>query len=247
MTNNGIHEDDFPECLAPEWLASTGESQCSYHSDRIQNLLIAIPPKGTRIGKHCATLLSGFGFRRSGKHLYRPHCPDCKQCVSVRVSVNDFVADRTMKRCLRKNSDLRMKLLEPEFVREHYELLRKYLRVRHGSYESCTNEQEYKIYYLDTAGQTQFFEYRDANNKLIMVAITDIFKDGLSSVYTFYDPDEMERSPGTLSILRQIEETKKRALPYLYLGYYIEDVPNMTYKQRFQPLQKYVDENWRNY
>lgn len=249
MSDLTKENEDLPECLAPEWLGSTGEFTCSYDKCRTECLLVAIPSPGTRIGKQCATLLSSFGFRRSGVNLYRPHCPGCDKCISVRLRVDDFKPNRTFNKYLKKNADLSMTVTAPANTAEYLQLLKTYLSVRHKSdeEEEETTKDDFQKYYVNTVGETEFFEYRDKSGKLVMVSITDIFSDGFSAVYTFYDPAEMKRSPGTYAILRQIEETKKRGLPYLYLGFWIDDVPNMSYKTKFQPLEVFVQEQWKEF
>ncbi len=238
---------ELPECSAPEYLGTTIEFPCSYNPQRTECLLVAIPPKGTRFGKYCFTVLSQFGFRRSGTQLYRPYCPGCQKCVSVRLRVHEFKLDRTFNRCLKKNSDLQLTIVKPANTPEYVKLLIKYLSNRHPDDEEPPTEETFQKYYVDSVGETEFFEYRDRYGKLVIVSIVDVFHDGLSAVYTFYDPDELKRSPGTYGILRQIEETKKRGLPYLYLGFWIEDVPNMSYKTRFQPLEFFELEEWKEF
>ena len=154
MSDLTKENEDLPECLAPEWLGSTGEFTCSYDKCRTECLLVAIPSSGTRIGKQCATLLSSFGFRRSGVNLYRPHCPGCDKCISVRLRVDDFKLNRTFNKCLKKNADLSMTVTAPANTAEYLQLLKTYLSVRHKSdeEEEETTKDDFQKYYVNTVG-----------------------------------------------------------------------------------------------
>lgn len=236
--------EDLAEALCIDKLLVTEPKPCSYIPGQVEMFLIPSPPEGTRIGIDCATILSRSGFRRNGTYYYRPHCPMCNACISVRLKVKEFKPDRTMRRVARFNENLRYKAVDTEFSEEHFELFKRYLNGRHpGGTMSQMTEQDYIDSILTTEASSCLLEYRDENSELVMVSLVDIFKDGVSAAYTFFDPSRKRNSLGTFGILCQIEAVKKIGLPYLYLGYWIRECKNMAYKSRFQPLEVLADEN----
>lgn len=190
------------------------------------------------------SLLSQHGFRRSGDHVYRPKCPECAACVPVRIPVRDFLPRRMHRRTLRRNEDISITIREPVFQQEHFRLYERYLAARHagGSMEN-PDPDGYLEFLTSSWSETQFCELR-AGSQLMAVAVIDRLEDGLSAVYTFFDPDLPERSLGRYAILRQIELARAEGLDWLYLGYWIEDCRKMAYKTEFEPLEYYVDGQW---
>lgn len=185
-----------------------------------------------------------FGFRRSGGYLYRPHCPSCNQCVSVRVPVGQFHLSRNDKRTLKINQDLHLRSVKGKFFEEHYELYRKYINQRHagGSMENPSKTDFHRFLICDWA-DTLFIEFREGK-KLVAVAVTDITNSGLSAVYTFFDPEMRSRSLGHFAILKQIEYAQQQDLIYLYLGYWIKDCEKMSYKSRYTPAEGFINDMW---
>ena len=185
-----------------------------------------------------------FGFRRSGGYLYRPHCPQCNECISIRIPVNRFQFSRNDKRTLKKNSDLEMNLIPARFIEEHFELYQRYINSRHtgGSMENPSRADYHRFLICDWT-ETYFIEYR-RNKQLMAVAVTDQTSTGYSAVYTFFDPEQSNRSLGHYSILKQIELCQSHALPYLYLGYWIKDCDKMNYKTRYKPAEGFIDDVW---
>lgn len=185
-----------------------------------------------------------YGFRRSGGYLYRPHCPSCKECVSVRVSTEDFQFSRNDKRTLKRNSDLSINAVESKFSDEHFELYRQYINARHkgGSMENPSKSDYHRFLICDWS-DTVFIEFR-LDNQLVCVAATDITSTGYSAVYTYFSPDVPERSLGHLAILTQMELAQQDRLPYLYLGYWIQNCDKMSYKSRYKPAQGFINEAW---
>ena len=185
-----------------------------------------------------------YGFRRSGGYLYRPHCPDCEECVSLRIPVKQYPLSRNDRRTLRKNDDIRIQQLDNKFVEEHFDLYQRYINSRHtgGSMENPTRSDYHRFLICDWT-DTSFIEFRN-DNKLLAVAVTDITSTGHSAVYTFFDPDESARSLGHFSILTQIRLTQESALPYLYLGYWIKDCQKMAYKARYKPAEGFINDVW---
>jgi arginine-tRNA-protein transferase len=185
-----------------------------------------------------------FGFRRSGGYLYRPHCPQCNECISMRIPVERYQFSRNDKRNLRKNSDLEINPVRGKFVDEHFELYKHYINSRHpgGSMENPTRSDYHRFLICDWT-ETYFVEFRQ-DKKLLAVAVTDATRTGYSAVYTFYDPVETSRSLGHFAILNQINMCKQNELPYLYLGYWIKDCDKMSYKSRYKPAEGFIGDVW---
>ena len=187
-----------------------------------------------------------YGFRRSGGYLYRPHCPDCNEWVSVRIPVNDYRFSRNDRRNLRRNADISISQVEAVYNDEHFELYRNYINSRHagGSMENPQPE-DYERFLICDWTDTTFIEFRQ-DRELLAVAVTDITRTGYSAVYTFFQPEFSQRSLGHLAILTQIEMSQQQQLPFLYLGYLIKDCEKMNYKARYKPAQGFVKNAWIN-
>lgn len=223
---------------------ATPPHRCNYLPEQEAITLFADPnfPKN----RNLYSTLASNGFRRSGTHLYIPHCRHCNACISVRVSANAFVPSRSQKRAWQKNSDLIIRALPAVFEQEHFMLYSKYLASRHpeGGMDNPTPES-YMEFLTAPWTDTVFYEMR-AGDRLIAIAVTDVMNDGLSAVYTFYDPDEATRSPGKFAILYQIEQARLAGLDWLYLGYWIQQSGKMSYKSEYRPQQMYVNNSWYN-
>ena len=192
--------------------------------------------------------LTHAGFRRSQTIAYRPACDTCNACRSVRVDVAGFKASRNMKRILATNNDLTPTSLPPQTSREQYDLLRRYLDTRHhDGGMSDMSSFDYMAMVEETAVQTEISEYRDAHGTLLACLLRDRMRDGISLVYSFFDPDLTTRSLGTFIILDQIRQAEAEQLPHIYLGYLIENCSKMSYKKRFTPLQILGSEGWDDY
>lgn len=205
------------------------------------------------------TLLTLGGFRRSQKVAYRPACSGCNACVSVRIPVDTFLADRSMKRILKVNHDIIAKEIFPKTTSEQYGLFHSYLDARHaeGGMAGMTMA-DYKAMVEDTSVDTRLIEYRlrvveDTDNhdtetvnrdELVGIALTDVVSDGYSMVYSFYNPQITKRSLGTFMILDHIRRTIEAGLPFVYLGYWVEGSRKMQYKMRFQPLEHLNEDGW---
>ena len=201
----------------------------------------------TYLGGHKAKfaflLLSENGFRRSQKLIYRPSCENCNECKSVRVRAAEFKPTKSQKRVNGKNSDIVSNMIMPITNKEHFELFKKYLNARHKNGGMADmNEDEFKDMVEDTAVDTRLVEYRlKQSDKLIAVALVDILENGISLVYSFFDPTYKDRSLGTFMILDNILRAKKNILKYVYLGYWIKSSKNMNYKTAFLPVEEFCD------
>lgn len=185
------------------------------------------------------------GFRRSGTFTYRPRCDHCRQCVPARVVVAEFQPARSQRRSWKQHGNLQVNLLPLQDKPEYFELYSRYQKTRHADGGmSDDNPEQYRNFLLQSHVDTLLVEFRE-NGVLRMVSIVDVLDDGLSAVYTFYDPDVAHASFGTFNVLWQIELCRKLELPYLYLGYWIRDSRKMEYKARFHPLQGLHDNVWQ--
>ncbi|MDH5545343.1 MAG: arginyltransferase [Gammaproteobacteria bacterium] len=218
-------------------------SPCGYLKDRDSISLFADPKFPFTPAVY--DLLIDHGFRRSADYVYRPHCPSCHLCVPVRVPVEEFKPSRSQKRVWKRNQDLRVTTHKLGLKQEHFDLYKKYQQSRHSEGEMARHDINRYFEFLDSEwSETLLMEIRDGN-RLIGVAITDVVRRGLSAFYTFFDPEEEQRSLGTFAILWQIKFAKRLQLPWLYLGYWISETRKMNYKTRFLPLELRIDDGWQ--
>lgn len=228
--------DHTPEATQ---LFLTAAMPCPYLPGRQERKLFT-HLTGRRAGTLHA-LLSDNGFRRSQNLIYRPACEGCAACQSVRIVAHDFRPSSRFKRVLRTNSDIVREVCEPKVTHEQYDLFRRYLESRHaggGMTQMSFIDYEYMV--EDTPVQSMLVEYRldgAADNPLVAVALTDIMPDGLSMVYSFYDPELAHRGLGNLVILDHIDQVISMGQEYVYLGYWVKDSPKMAYKVQYQPLE----------
>lgn len=220
----------------------TAPYACSYLDGREARSQVAAPAH--LIGPAAYDRLIREGFRRSGHYTYRPHCDGCQRCVPARVQVQTFRPSRSQRRCQQLNRTLAASSHPLEFRDEHFELYRRYQRVRHtGGGMDMDDGEQYTQFLLSSQVNSSLVEFRDGEN-LVMVAVVDRIEDGLSAVYTFFDPALEKRGLGTYAVLWQIELARSLQLSHVYLGYWIAESPKMAYKSRFRPLQVRVDGRW---
>ena len=197
------------------------------------------------MNSHLYSQLVEVGFRRSGEYVYRPRCSTCQACRPARIATGSFSASRGQRRIRRRNRDLEVTLVPAGYREEHFALYRRYISTRHaGGDMDVTDPDRYREFLLSSWGDTWCYEFR-LGPRLLAVAVIDRLTQGLSAVYTFFDPAFAERSLGTFAILWEIADAVKRGLPWLYLGFWIEECPKMSYKSRFRPLEIYSDGLWR--
>lgn len=227
----------------------TSTAPCPYLPGRVERKVF------TELkGPHADALndaLSRIGFRRSQTVAYRPSCADCSACVSVRVVTNEFAPSQTQRRILKRNSDLVATLCRPWSTVEQFELLQRYLGVRHpGGGMAAMDEVDFADMVEHTSVDTWVIEYREPDEdgvpgRLVGVCLTDRQGDGLSMVYSFYDPDHPSRSGlGTYIILDHLRRARAEGLAYVYLGYWVDGSARMQYKVRFRPLERLGREGW---
>ncbi|MBZ0092633.1 MAG: arginyltransferase [Sulfuricellaceae bacterium] len=233
--------NDFPLNRLQFFL--TAPYPCSYLPNQQARSLVATP--ADLIDADVYSTLIELGFRRSGNFTYRPHCGTCQACVPVRVPVGDFTPDRSQKRTWRRNQELTASRLPLNFIPDHYQLYRRYQAARHsgGGMDQDSSEQ-YSQFLLQSQVSSFLVEFRE-RGQVRMVSLVDQISDGLSAVYTFFDPDYPQASYGVYNVLWQIDLCLQLGLPYLYLGYWIAQCQKMAYKTRYQPTQGLLDGRWQ--
>jgi arginine-tRNA-protein transferase len=201
-------------------------------------------------GAHVNDELTHAGFRRSQNIAYRPACEGCDACVSVRLPAEDVRLSRTQNKIIARNADLSRDLVEAEATQEQFALLKRYLSRRHpGGGMTDMTWLDYIAMVEDTAVRTHLIEYRlpsqdGGPGDLVAVTLTDLLSDGLSMVYSFFDPDLERRSLGVFAILDHVRQARAVRLPYVYLGYWVEGSPKMDYKAQFRPMEALRSLGW---
>ncbi len=226
------------------------EGPCPYLPGRRERKLITDIPgaPGTPVDAATArySLLSRAGFRRSHQYAYRPACDGCSACVPVRVRVADFESGASLKRVARSNRDLIAIECPAKSTHEQYELFSRYIQARHGDGEMADmTALDYHGMVRHSRVETRMAEYRDAGGTLVAACLFDRLDDGLSAVYSFFEPELDGRSLGNHMVLWLIETARAEALPYVYLGYWIAQAPKMAYKTRFRPLEALGENGWK--
>ena len=215
---------------------------CSYLEGQEAVTLFVDPRQA--VDKTLYSKLSALGFRRSGGHIYRPHCHDCNACIPARIPVAGFTPNRTQRRTSKRNRDI---VVEPtDDIRDStaYDLYRRYIEQRHSDGDMYPPDREqYESFLSNEWGCTGYYRFYE-NGTLIAIAVVDCLQDGLSAIYTFFDPALSARSLGSFAILWQIELTRQAGLEYLYLGYWIRGCQKMAYKSEYRPLEFYINNRW---
>ncbi len=227
--------------VQPVRLYLSAEHACGYIPGRAARSAF-VDPEWTLNAPRYQRLLE-MGFRRSGGHVYRPHCRDCARCVPVRLPVAQFRPDRSQRRCLEANTDLQLSF-EPALGDEHYALYRSYLLGRHADGGMDPHDRNAFLSFLECPWVPVRYWCFRAHGKLISVAVVDHLPLALSAVYTFFDPAAAARGLGTLAVLHQIAHAREHGLDHLYLGYWVRESRKMAYKQRFRPLEALGPRGW---
>ncbi|CAA0118918.1 Aspartate/glutamate leucyltransferase [Halioglobus japonicus] len=221
---------------------TTYPHSCSYLEDQEATTLFVDPRQP--VDQKLYSKLSVLGFRRSGNHIYRPHCAQCNACVPARIPVATFEPRRGQRRIWQRNQDLRMVCTDDITDDEAFDLYHRYISLRHADGDMYPPEREqYEAFLNSVWGCTSYFRFYD-QGKLIAVAVVDKLEDGLSAIYTFFDPDASKRGLGVYAILWQVEQARIMGLDYLYLGYWIRECQKMSYKSEYRPLEVYQNSRW---
>jgi len=221
----------------------TEEHACSYLTDKMATTAFVDPEVVITRGLY--SRITALGFRRSGKYYYLPRCHHCSSCISARVPVDLFRASRQQRRCLAANADLQVQELSRINQHEHYRLYEMYICGRHHDGDMHPPSlSQFRDFILDGREDTGFLEFR-LGNRLVGTTVFDRVNDGLSAIYTYFDPDLEKRSIGTFAVLALIARAKKLGLAHIYLGYWIENCQKMRYKARFNPVELFIDNKWQ--
>ncbi|SEK50346.1 arginine-tRNA-protein transferase [Roseovarius azorensis] len=230
--------------IAPQFYV-TAPQPCPYLPGRMERkLFTALQGEGAQ---RLNDGLSKQGFRRSQNVLYRPSCADCAACLSARINVAEFSPSKSQRRTIRRNAHLRRRATSPWATEEQYSLFRRYLASRHATGGMADMDTfEFAAMVEETPIRTRVVEYTDSETgDLAAVCLTDIFDDGVSMVYSFYDPDQPRASLGKYVILDHIDIARENDLPYVYLGYWVPGSPKMDYKAAYAGLEAYVGNRWQ--
>jgi leucyl-tRNA---protein transferase len=240
-----IEKRNFPQFFI------TSPSPCPYIPGQLERKVFT--HLITLDAKTLNSQLSQGGFRRSQNIAYRPACDHCKACQSVRVPVENFVWSRSFRKVTAKNADLSVDLVTAKATSEHYSLFRDYIDTRHGDGGMADmSVLDFAAMVDESVVDTRIAEFRLGTNslrkgELKAAALIDVLEDGISMIYSFFEPSQSNRSLGTYMILRTIKLAADLKLPYVYLGYWIEPSRSMTYKSRFLPQQRLTKEGWQLY
>ncbi|MGS2716660.1 arginyltransferase [Eionea flava] len=220
----------------------TQPHSCSYLDDEMASTVFLNPKQ--HINRSLYSQLSEYGFRRSGTHIYKPLCEHCNACIPMRIPVALFKQSRSQKRIWKRNQDLSITQVDSIDTAEHYALYEKYISLRHKDGDMYPpSESQFQSFLGSPWPCVSYYEFRN-KGALVATAVADIMDNGLSAVYTYYNPAEDKRSLGSFAILYLVEEAKQRQLPSVYLGYWIKNSNKMNYKSTYRPLEIQSGNRW---
>jgi len=221
---------------------TTPPHDCSYLEGKQATTLFVDPL--AKIDKDLYSSLSSVGCRRSGSHIYRPYCQNCSACIPVRIPVSTFTFKRRHQRVLRKNSDIEVEKIKPIATDELFDLYKRYIDERHADGDMYpASAEQFNSFLVEGRDEAAFYVFR-AKGKLLAVTVADEMNDGMSAIYSFFEPDSETRSPGVFAILWLIQEARRCGLDYVYLGYWIKQCQKMSYKLDYKPIQLYINNHW---
>lgn len=225
---------------------ATAPLPCPYLPDRVERRVVT-----ELFGRDATRLhdqLSYAGFRRSHGIVYAPACPGCDACKAVRIVVDGFDLRSSMKRILKANEDLSARMAQPAADQEQYRLFQRYQASRHSGGDMAKMDYlDYQALIEDTPIETSLITFRDDRGALTGAMLADRLGDGLSAVYSYFDPEQPRRGMGTYMILWLLDEAKRLGLPFVYLGFWIDGCNKMSYKARFRPLEVHTATGWQNF
>ncbi len=232
--------------LGTQFFFTTPLLPCSYLAGRLERRLMT-----ELVGRTAAALndaLSLAGYRRSHRIAYTPACPDCSDCIAVRIVAGEFVMSPSLRRVWKRNDDVKAATAAATATNEHFALFATYLNSRHGKGDMARMDfHDYRELVEDTPLDTFIVEFREPGGRLIGACLTDRIVNGLSAVYSFFDPALSRRSLGSYMILSLLEQARTEGLAHVYLGYWVAGSPKMAYKARFRPLEAHTPEGWRRF
>jgi len=227
----------------PPRLFISAPHPCPYIEPETASTVLLDP--ALSVDKTLFSMLLKSGFRRSGETIYRPHCRHCNACVSVRIPATDYRPNRAQKRTYQRNQDISTTMVPATYREEHFRLYQRYQSRRHtGDVMDHDDPDRYKEFMVDSSIETVFIEFR-LKGKLVALSVCDLPDDGLSAVYTFFEPTLNRRSLGTFAIMKQIDYVNEMGLDWVYLGYWIAGHKKMRYKTNFRPMFGFVNKEWQ--
>jgi len=228
----------------PHFFYTTAPLPCPYLAGRTERKVVTELSGTDAEALH--DRLSRAGFRRSHNIAYSPVCPGCQACIPIRIVVSDFEPDRTQRRVARANADISAAEMPSRATAEQFALFNRYQKARHADGDmAAMGFYDYRAMIEDTPITTSVVELRDPTDRLVGACLTDQLSDGLSAVYSFYEPGEDKRSTGTFIVLWLVQRARELGLPYVYLGYWVPESRKMAYKARFRPSEVLMGGAWR--
>ena len=228
----------------PQFFYTTAPLPCPYLAGRTERKIVTELTGPDAEALH--DRLSRAGFRRSHNIAYSPVCPGCSACIPIRIRVPAFVQNRAQRKLGKVNADISGFEMPPRATAEQFALFQRYQRARHGDGDmAAMGFYDYRAMVEDTPITTGVVEFRDAADKLVGACLTDWLGDGLSAVYSFFEPEDTRRSLGTWAVLWLVERARALGLPFVYLGYWVPESRKMAYKARFRPSEVLMGGAWR--